>query len=263
MTIASGEEKNFGSLKESVNLRRICCLLLAIEHDTFATHLGVLQVKLEELLTASSISSPSSTTRAEIYMVIRALILKSPAGQMASFWPLLNTELRAAFSSIYEGNQDQTYSTYSLLQAAKLLDVLLLANPEDFQPQEWLFVTDTVDAVYRPEEWHPIPLVDEIAQAMMEHADPRNSTIPPLSATNILSPPDVVDHNSLRHPWLCGDRTRNIAEAEISEALLRPFFCHLSIHIYERIYNLSEPDMEVCREDLIGDLFNERTFVGS
>ncbi|ERF71802.1 hypothetical protein EPUS_01717 [Endocarpon pusillum Z07020] len=249
--------------KAQLNLRRICCIVLAVEYDTFATHLSMLQAKLEELFTASSISSPSSTTRTEIYMVIRALILKSSAGQMASFWPLLNTELRPAFSSIYDDNEDQTYNNYSLLQAAKLLDVLLLTNPEDFQPQEWLFVTDTVDAVYRPEDWHPTALIDEVAQAMMENAESNISTKPPLSATVMLAPPDENDHNSLRKPWLSGDQTRNITEAEIPEALLRPFFGQLSIHVYERTYSLSEPDMEACREDLLRDLFDERTLVGS
>lgn len=255
--------------KAQLNLRRVSCILLAVEPDTFAAHLGMLQAKLEELLIASSISSPSSTTRAEIYMVIRALVLQSSTNQMASFWPLLNTELRAAFSSMYDNDEDSssnTYNNYSLLQVAKLLDVLLLKNPEEFQPQEWLFVTDTVDAIYRPEDWEPTALIDEVAQTMMESVGrrPKSANEPLLSATaNVLTLPDEDNSDGSRKPWLSGEQTRGIAETEIRDGLLRPFLGQLSIHVYERTYSLSEPDVNACRDDLLADLFDERTIVGS
>jgi hypothetical protein len=241
--------------KAQLNLRRMSCILLAVDSDAFASHLGMLQTKIEELLTASSISSPSSIVRAEIYMVIRTLLLQSSSNQMASFWPLLNTELRAAFNSLSD-NEDSsnTYNDYSLLQAAKLLDILLLINPEDFQPQEWLFITDTVDAIYRPEGWEPTALIDEVSQIMMGNGRLPKSTT--------LTLPDEGIGQSLRKPWLSGEQTRSIAEADIRDWLLRPFFGQLSIHVYERTYGLNEPDVEACRDELLADLFDERTIVG-
>ena len=251
--------------KAQLNLRRMACLLLSVEYDTVMAHLGLLQAKLEELLTASSVSSPSSITRAEIYMVIRALVLISSTGQMASFWPMVITELRAAFSSLYDGNEDpssRTYSKYSLLQAAKLLDVLLLTNLEDFQPQEWFFVTDTVDAIYRPGDWEPGALIDELAQSSMENVDLSKSPGTPLAVGNTLAGLAEEDR-SFRRPWLSGEQTRALAEADIPRGLLRPFFGQLSIYVYERIYSLSDADMGACKADLLADLFNEHTIVGS
>ena len=250
--------------KAQLNLRRMSCILLAVQSDAFTPHLGILQAKLEELLTASAISSPSSIVRAEIYMVIRALLLQSSTNQMASFWPLLNTELRAAFISISDDDDSSnTYNNYSLLQAAKLLDVLLLINPEDFQPQEWLFITDTVDAIYRPEELESTALIDGVAQTMIGNVDrlPKSNTISTTLSTTLTLPDEVIGH-SLRKPWLSGEQTRSIVEAEIQYWLLRPFFGQLSIHVYERTYGLNEPDVEACKDDLLADLFDERTIVG-
>lgn len=250
--------------KAQLNLRRVSCVLLAVENDTFAAHLGLLQTKLEELLSASFISSPSSATRAEIYMVIRALVLESSPNQMASFWPMISTELRATFSSVFDDHDDSppsAYNNYSLLQAAKLLDVLLLINHEDFQAQEWVFVTDTVDAIYRPEDWETTALIDEVAQSMMDVAEVPKSAHTPFSIGNALAAPN--DAHRVRKPWLSGDQTRVLPQADIRDGLLRPFFGHLSIHVYERTYSLSDPDFEACKDDLLADLFNESTIVGT
>jgi hypothetical protein len=252
--------------KAQVNLRRIAALLLAMDADAFAANFGMLQSKLEELLTATSISSPSSTTRAEIFMTIRALVLTSSSSvQMAGFWPMINAELRAAFTSCLNDDGDDPssaplYNNYSLLQAAKLLDVLLLTNPDDFQPQEWIFITDTADAIYRPEGWEPTALIDEVAESMAEAMDAPKSAI-------ALSWQQHDDHfpgsGSLQRPWLSGEQTRAIAEHDVRDGLLRPFFGQLSIHVYERTYSLGVPDLEACKDDLVADLFNEKTIVGA
>jgi hypothetical protein len=60
--------------KTQLNLRRIATLVLAAANDTFVTELKGLEEKIVELLSATTTSSPSSTTRAEIYMVLRALL---------------------------------------------------------------------------------------------------------------------------------------------------------------------------------------------
>lgn len=250
--------------KAQLNLRRLACVLLAVEDDAFADNFRMIQAKLEELLTASPVSSPSSTTRAEIYMVARALVLKSSSSQMASFWPTLNTELYAAFSSTFDSGDPSSvmYNDYSLLQAAKLLDVLLLINSEDFQTQECLFVTDTVDAIYPPTERGLPALIDEVALTMTESVDPPISVTTPQPSDNTLALPDEEDHGHCG-PLLSGEKTRMIAESDIRRNLLRPFFGQLSIHVYERTYSLSDPDTQACTHDLLADLFNESTVVGS
>ena len=112
--------------KTQFNLRRIATLILAADTDTFVGSLAALQEKLESLINATHVSSPSSATRPDIFMVVRALVLKTSSVHLASFWPIINAEMHEALSSATPANRSETYNGYSILQAAKLLDTLLL-----------------------------------------------------------------------------------------------------------------------------------------
>jgi len=41
--------------------------------------------------------------------------------------------------------------------------------------QQWMFVTDTIDAVYRPEDWSPESLIDQLAEMVADLPEPRVS----------------------------------------------------------------------------------------
>ncbi|KAJ5856382.1 Dopey N-terminal [Penicillium soppii] len=237
--------------KAQLNLRRIALLLLSANEDYFVGELPALLQKLEDLLAATSSSSPSSATRAEVFMVLRAVALKSSASAMAPFWPLINTELQEAISAVPQGFQAELYNPYSLLQACKLLDILLVLAPDDFQLLEWLFVTDTIDAVYPPDRWEPIALADEVSQSF----SPRSTISPTLPVeTN-----EPQHRSGLKRPWLISDWIRETAKDEITERVLRPFFDRLSIYVFESTYGMGSVDLTVCRDDLLADLFNEST----
>ncbi|KAK4205296.1 Dopey, N-terminal-domain-containing protein [Triangularia verruculosa] len=155
--------------KTQLNLRRIATLILACPYDAFAADLSPILDKLIELLGATSTSSPSSTTRAEVFLLFRALVLKTSPVHLAAIWPVINSELHSAVSSVVAPDhspQADTYNNASLLQACKLLDLLVCLAPDDFQLCEWLFVTDTVDAVYRPAGFKPVALVDEVSEEL-------------------------------------------------------------------------------------------------
>ncbi|KAJ5662078.1 uncharacterized protein N7477_009694 [Penicillium maclennaniae] len=222
--------------KAQLNLRRIALLLLSRQRG---------------LLSATSSSSPSSATRAEIFMVLRALALTTSSSTMASFWPLINMELQEAISAVPRGSQSELYSPYSLLQACKLLDTLLVIAPDDFQLLEWLFVTDTIDAVYPPDRWEPIALADEISQSF----GPRGVLSPAVTHEQA----EPASRGALKRPWLTSDRIRETAKDEIVERVLRPFFDRLSIYAFESTYGMESVDLGVCRDDLLADLFNEST----
>ncbi|KAJ5776476.1 uncharacterized protein N7511_001487 [Penicillium nucicola] len=237
--------------KAQLNLRRIALLVLSANDDYFVGELPALLQKLEDLLAATSASSPSSATRAEIFMLLRALALKTSASAMAPFWPLVNTELQGAVSSVPQSPHSELYNSYSLLQACKLLDVLLVLAPDDFQLLEWLFVTDTIDAVYPPDRWEPIALADEVSQSF----GPRGAASP-------IVPTDTNEpqaRSGLKRPWLISDWIRETAKDEIVERVLRPFFARLSIFVFESTYGMDNVDLGVCRNDLLADLFNEST----
>ncbi|RPA91145.1 hypothetical protein L873DRAFT_1831516 [Choiromyces venosus 120613-1] len=227
--------------KTQLNLRRIAFLIFAAEIDTFVVNLSELEEKLVELLSATAVTSPSSATRGDIYLVFRALALRTSPVHLSSLWPLINTELQSALSSLFPDEDNDIYTDSSILQACKLLDTLLVIAPDEFQLHEWLFVTDTIEAVYRPNDWNPTALVDQVA-----------SELPSSSSHGTM-----VENR--RRPWLAGDHVRELEKSggDIRSELLRPFFSNLSIFVYEATYGMKPPDMGACEDAVLRDLFSE------
>ncbi|KKA28636.1 hypothetical protein TD95_001870 [Thielaviopsis punctulata] len=245
--------------RTQLNLRRIATLVLASAEDAFASDLDAIAAKLTELLGATSTSSPSSVTRAEIYMVIRALVLRTSAVNLAMLWPVVNAELHAALASVVspEGTMAaETYPVFAVLQACKLLDVLLCVAPDDFQLHEWLFITDTIDAVYRPESYQPIALADELSEDLGQAQ----------AGTSAMG--DVV-HSVVSGPWKrpmlsnVGQIDSVGGREELVGRVLRPFFNQLSIFVFESRYAMGVLDRKFCVQKLLQDLFDERTIVKS
>ncbi|OKL55763.1 Protein dopey [Talaromyces atroroseus] len=233
--------------KTQLNLRRIALLILSNGEDQFILDYPALLQRLEDLLQATHISSPSSVTRAELFMVLRAVALRTSTTHMAPFWPLINTELQEAISAVPQHQESDLYGPYALLQASKLLDTLLLLVPDDFQLQEWLFVTDTIDAIYPPGRWEPIALADEISRTLGSR-----DAVSPL-------PGDLSDKERLNKPSLSSDFIRETPKDEVVDRILKPFFKRISIQAFESTYSMGSPDIEACVDDLLADLFNEST----
>jgi hypothetical protein len=242
--------------KTQLNLRRAATLILASVDDNFVTDLPLVQEKIVELLPATTTSSPSSTTRGDIYMLLRALVLKNSTIHLATLWPIINAELHIAISSIVAPDHSaaaDTYNNTSILQACKLLDTLICIAPDDFQLHEWLFITDTIDAVYRPSHIQPTALADELSEE--------------LSAASINS--DGVHHQastSLTRKPLIGpggihDEGAWERRDDLVAKVLRPFFGQLSIYAFESTYTMGPTDWTACKSGLLKDLFDERTIV--
>jgi hypothetical protein len=247
--------------KTQLNLRRTASLILATGDDYFVTELSLIQEKVVDLLSATTTSSPSSTTRADIYLLLRALVLKTSTIHLANMWPIIIDELHSAISSAVAPDHSllsDTYNNYSVLQACKLLDLLLCIAPDDFQLHEWLFITDTIDAVYRPTNTHPVALVDEISEelglsAIASTAQTDSTTMQVASTLTrkpLLGPGGISDEGT----W---DR-----KDELMGKLLRPFFSQLSIYAFESTYSMSGPaDRQACALGLLKDIFDERSIV--
>ena len=259
--VGAGAARLDADRKAQLNLRRMGLLIVSASEDYFAGSLSGLLQKLEDLITATNTSSPSSATRAEIFMVLRALILKTTPGAIAPFWPLISAELQEAISSISIQQQQQrhhhhhhqdVYNPYSLLQACKLLDLLLVLAPDEFQLLEWLFVTDSVDALYPPsnnQRWGSIALADEISRNL-------SSPFPIEEKTS-----DDDSSGTKRRPWLISKRIETIPKEEIIDRILGPFLGRLSIRTFESTYNMGIPDWDCCLDNLLVDLFDESTMV--
>ncbi|KAF5000647.1 hypothetical protein FGRMN_1580 [Fusarium graminum] len=246
--------------KTQLNLRRIATLILASSEDAFVSDLSEIFGKLAELLGASSRSSPSSTTRADIYMVFRALALRTSAIHLGMLWPVVNAEIHAAISSVAapeNSTASDTYTNASILQACKLLDLLICVAPDDFQLHEWLFITDTIDAVYRPSTYQPVALVDELSDEL--GAVVRNTGF---HSSSVVNP--VVSGSSRRlllGPGGIDDDVGLERRDELVAKVLRPFFGQLSIFAFESTYAMGRVDREACVSSLLQDLFDERSIV--
>ena len=238
--------------KAQINLRRIAFLALSAADDAFVASIPSVQEKLTDLLNATAASSPSSVTRAEVYMVLRSLILKNSPEHIASLWPLINAELYEALGSISQIASRETYNITCILQAAKLLDTILVIAPDDFQLREWLFVTDTIDAVYRPSNWKPVALVDILAEVLDIEANPA------LSATISFS---AESSKGVQKPLLRWDATHGVPREKLLDQVLRPFLRQLSISVFESTYQMEMPDKKACCDELLKDLFDDNSLV--
>lgn len=246
--------------KTQLNLRRIATLVLAAADDGFVAELPTIFDKVVELLSSTSISSPSSTTRADVYMVIRALALKTSPIHLAMTWPVVNGEIHAAISSVVAPDHSAASDMYlnsGILQACKLLDLLICVAPDDFQLHEWLFITDTIEAVYRSSTYQPIALADELSEELgsfSTHGALQTDTEAHVAASGphrrpLLGPGGINDDVSLER------------KDELVAKILRPFFGQLSIYAFESTYAMGALDREACIEGLLKDLFDERTMV--
>ena len=250
--VGASSARSEADRKTQLNLRKMIVLVLAADDDTFVVNLAMFQEKLVELMSATAASSPSSATRAEIFMLLRGLIIKTSPIHMTSFWPILTSELYDAISSLFSDDIHDTYNINCVLQACKLLETLLIIAPDDFQMGEWVFITDTIDAVYRPADWDPVALVDELAEDLDSKATLSHSAIAPLSnATQSIK----------RKPLLTSAVLKGVPREDFTSKILRPFLHHLSINTFESTYSMQPPDRQACYDDLLIDVFDDSTVV--
>lgn len=250
--------------KTQLNLRRIALFILASDEDALTDRYRTIEEKLTELLTATHTSSPSSSTRAEIFMVLRALILRSSTVYLSPFWPIINAEVQSAMLSVISdsGSANQ-YTNAAVLQACKVLDLLVTLSLDDFQLHEWLFITDTIDAVYRPTNLSSTALTDEVAEALgtasLDHGTPFAGPQQPSSTTG--------KRTSFLQPLLEGledveaSELKLLPSKDLATRVLQPFFGQLSIWAFEAVYGMLEPDRQACEDALLKDIFEDVTDV--
>ncbi|EST09066.1 Dopey, N-terminal [Kalmanozyma brasiliensis GHG001] len=223
-------------LSRALNLRRLSFAIFAGEQDTFLTQLPLIQEKLVDLLR----SSVSEVLHAEVYLCLRVLLVRFSARNLTSFWPVLMTELMRLYDQVAtepEGIQQTVDGRNLLLSTLKLLDLLVLIQPEDFQINEWLFITDTIDAVYPLDDFQSETLLDQLS-ATFE----KNSRHP----THHARRSDVGSKRRLRL------RLRSIS----SVGELLPFLHSISQTAFEGNYSNAEIDLEDVDRCLLVDMFD-------
>lgn len=181
-------------LLRSLNLRRLSYVLFTGEKNHFLTQLPTIQEKLVDIF--RGVSSP--VVQGEVFLCIRVLLCRLSSHNLTSFWPVLLTEMvrfpPPSFVSlmwtlwqyrIFEHAMtnlpgDGSEELQLILSACKCLDTLLVLQTEEFQmlvlsgptfhlvtfyhSHQCVFITDTVDAVYRPDDWFPEAMMDQLSE---------------------------------------------------------------------------------------------------
>lgn len=236
------------------NLRRICILLLASPEDTHVASLRALEEKIAELFDATSSSSPSAVIKAELFILCRTLLVTVSSVHIAPLWPIINAQLQKALWSMQpdrrEPGKGEDFSNLALLQGCKLLDVLVGLGLDDFLLHEWLYITDTIDAVYAPDGWQSHALADVVGQALGD--DGRDRALPASAGRVGLSLHELaVDKSDIKA----------LPREEFVRAMLRPFLSQLSISAYEGVYGLEKADVGAIRKEVLTDLLELATVV--
>jgi predicted DNA-binding transcriptional regulator YafY len=241
-------------------IRRLCLLLLASPTDSYAVHMQLIGEKLVELFQASMSSSPSAIIKAELFMLCRALVLSTSPVNVAPLWPIINDQLQAALSTLAPQDTRQIgFTNLSLLQAGKLLDLLVSLSPDEFQLYEWLYVTDTTDAVYHPPGWTPTALADQLAEHLGLEAGGEASP----AATPMAPSSPTGQTRKLFGANLAYDKEdiKAMAPEDFAKTIMRPFLSQLSINAYESTYSLEGPDAQLYRRSLLEDILDSNTLV--
>jgi hypothetical protein len=157
-----------------INVRRLSFLVISGEVDQLVPNIGSIKEKLMELGRTASIDP----IHGEILLLFRALMLRLSPVQMVSFLPIIISEIQTLLYQILEQAGIVSKEQLPLFfETCKVLDMMLVVQSEDFQlytpcsialigRQEWIFITDTIEAVYRSPNSHSSALVDRLAIRM-------------------------------------------------------------------------------------------------
>ncbi|KAK4687443.1 hypothetical protein P7C73_g2673, partial [Tremellales sp. Uapishka_1] len=223
----------------SLNLRRLSFVLLAAEKNHLITQLPSIQEKLVEIL-RTNVVSPK--VHSEVYLCLRVLTCRISPQHLTNFWPVILTELLRVFeATMDEPPADGSEQLQLVLAACKFLDLLLVIQSEDFQIHQWMFVTDTTDAIYPSEPHTPEAIMDRLSEILSEqshtHAEPD---------TEILIP----SRDTLRCP-----RLSSIKQVS-SLYQLQPFFSRASIDTFEGLYHDVGVDWDAVEDGLNREIFD-------
>ncbi|KAI0348103.1 hypothetical protein BDW22DRAFT_1350250 [Trametopsis cervina] len=238
--------KEYEMLLRSLNLRRLSYVILTGEKNQFLTQLPTIQEKLVDTL--RNVAAP--IVQSEVYLCVRILLCRLSPHNLSSFWPVILTELLRVFESVLvslpsDGSEDLSL----ILAATKLLDLILVLQTEEFQIHQWIFITDTVDAIFPPDRWIPIALLDRLAEVVVQQ--PSEGAAAHAHHAPVDTP--LLDQRPMRRPLL--QMVRSIDSIRD----LGPFFSQASITSYESVYSSGGVVDWVAVEDgLYQDMFDGR-----
>lgn len=252
-----------------LSIKRATYVLMILPTDSLLVNFKDFENKIYEVLSLSN-----TALRAEVFILLRALILRFTEQHLVDLWITIYTGIQTVLydilakissfktdgkealssqrkqeigsthrSSDNEPTQfpDIDIDNYLVLQVCKLLDVLLMLKPEEFQLSEWLFISETTDAIYRDSKTPIFGLIDQLSNLKEMRAS--------VASVEITSAIALANRDSIRVPLLEGIKKFE----KLSD--LKEFFHILSINNYESCYNKKSIAVDRCISDVFDDLF--------
>lgn len=131
---------------------------------------------------------------------------------------------------------------------------------------QWIFITDTADAIYRPDDWLPDAMLDRLAE--VTGSLPLGDVCPirlvfdvkltvvcqgAAQPLHVTTPTPMTDNRPMRRPML-----RSLRQIDSIRDLV-PFFSSASIASYESVYSSGGLiDWEAVEQGLLEDMFDGR-----
>ncbi|KAJ3062647.1 hypothetical protein HK102_008700, partial [Quaeritorhiza haematococci] len=154
------------------SVRKLTFALYAGAVDQYLPHLPGIQEKLVEIL-----RGPSGAMHIEVYLCLRVLVCRISMVHLANLWPILLTEMIRLFTIFLKSNDSEKQDLAVFLAACKLLDLLMVLSVEEFQWHQWIFITETLEAlndIANPKSGQiPYALVDGLATLWSEQPQQR------------------------------------------------------------------------------------------
>lgn len=120
-------------------MRRISFIIYSCPKDTFASKLGVILEKVKEMITKYS---ENPTLESEIFLMLRIMFLRfsheSLIEMIRALWPIIFSEIINVIN-----NKRKNSSLDLNLSSFKLVELLSVANMDEFCLYQWIFFIDS------------------------------------------------------------------------------------------------------------------------
>ncbi|KAJ1943171.1 hypothetical protein EC988_006304, partial [Linderina pennispora] len=133
------------ALLRSLSVRRLSFSVWAGTVNQYLPTLPQIQEKLVDILK----NNPHPAVQIEVFLCLRVLLCRVSSHHMSNFWPMLLTELmRLCLQQLRREGSEEIDQANLFLAACKFLDLLFILGTDDFLVHQWIFITDTIDALY-------------------------------------------------------------------------------------------------------------------
>ncbi|KAJ1730347.1 hypothetical protein LPJ61_003061 [Coemansia biformis] len=158
----------------AIALRRLSFVIWAGTVNQYLSSLPHVQEKLVEILK----STPHPVVQMEVFLCLRVLLCRIANQHMSNFWPMLLTELmRLCLQQLGRSDGRGEEQANLFLAACKFLDLLFILGTEDFMIHQWIFITDTIDALYASRS-ASYALLDRLSTRLLSMPSTTRRTLP-------------------------------------------------------------------------------------